>query len=380
MVGNNPHINVGVLVESKREYTQQLVDQLSPLLYSDFHDMYREAAGALERNYFPNKTAKEVFTMSLQNVKKWVEDDKVIQMYARRVTDHCSWVMELLKTIMVVNTMVLAAIRNNDQPEQVNVEVPEIAEFVFELYKCTASKMPVSVFIYLHSGDDDRIEKAEEKMQNVIEKCIVKVISDMLPIKNLIATYTQNWNTNNFTCDQNVEATTPSPPVAPPSGDAVEVQKTHADPTTADPEHETATISKNDDVTSEDVGKQNVMDDDEDENADRRNTDNLNSDDEESDYSEEVSNESTDEEERDMRFAQQAAARQRQIQKKLRKMGKLKQKHVQKHVPAGKEGVPFDHMLGEKRKTVKISKDVPTPKPSSYLGNDFDETNFPEYE
>lgn len=387
------NINVNVLVDSKKEYTHRIVDLLTPILYNDFYDMFKEAEHAIETRLFPKKNNKEVFTMMLQSVKNWKDDERTMQIYARRITEKCSWIMDLLKTIMVLNTMVLAAIRNNDQPEQINVEVPEAVDFVYELYKCVSVKLPVSIFVGLYSQEEDKIEKSEERMLSVIEKCIVKVISDMLPIKNLIATYTQGWNTNSFTCDQSVEATTVPPP--PPAPSTVQVdQDITTIPDTNVQNLSDTTPATNDDTsagttdttdTNDVVKKQESMQniesgygkediDESKDYMDKNSVDQVDSDDNDDDIdgigSLDVSDDlEEDDDDKVDNFARQAVYRQREIRKKLNRM-KIKKQTSQ---PIGKQGVPYDSDMGDKRKTVKISKDVHVPKPSTYLGNDFED-------
>ena len=200
MGGEN--INIGVLVDSKVEYTQKMIDVVSPFIYKDFYDMFQEGCEAL--NKLPGKAPKEIFTLILKNVSKWPDQQGVIATYTNRMLNECDWLMSLLKTIIAVNTMILAAIRDSSDSGRVNVELPEAEVFVYSLYKKVASKLSPNVFLHFYSGDDEKIEKAEEKMAAVIEKCIRNVIAELLPMKHLISQYMTKWESNHFTCDDSV--------------------------------------------------------------------------------------------------------------------------------------------------------------------------------
>lgn len=358
------NVNIAVLVESKQEYTQKMIDVIAPHMYRDFYDMFKEGSDVLEKMH--NRTPKDIFTLVLKNVSKWQEDPTIVKTYTLRLLTECSWLMDLLKTIMVLNTMVLAAIRDNQHSARVNVELPESEVFVYALYKQVAKKMSPNVFVHFYSDDEEKIEKAEEKMMSVIEKSIKQVILELLPMKHLIAEYMNGWGSNQFTCDDKLSAShappsepdppTPSPtPDPPPSSPTPDPPPSSPTPVEDTPPLEESVVTASP-PPPESVEKPTMIDNASDD------SDGVTSDDDDVVTS-------SDEEDSEAEYTRLLQERAKAINRKMRRM-KVTDKKTKKRVP-GKMSIPFDSSVGEERKTVKISSDAYTPsKPSEYLGND----------
>jgi len=347
------NVNINVLVDSKREYTEKMLDIVAPHICADFVDMFQEAKDAIDKNVFTNKTPTEVYMMILKQVSRWSDDESTVAKYTQRLLVRCDWLMSLLRTIMVLNTMVLAAIRNSDDSERVNVELPDVEVFVYAMYKKCASKITPSLFCKLASSDEEVVEKAEDKMAAIIEKCIKAVIMDMVPMKHLINQYMVGWGSSHFTCDDQRS-------IVDSNSKYDECADTIVD--------ENTKIETNDEDIVTSVLQQQQQHDSKFTEKNEDDEDNEEEDDDE-DNEEEDDDDNNDER---LQYEQQMQNRARQIDMKMRKL-KLKEQILRKRnaklTPIGKTGVGF-HVDGEKRKTVKLSKDNTIP--CEYLGNDND--------
>lgn len=332
-------VNVSVLVDSKKAYTEKLIEVVAPHIYNDFYDMQNEAIAAIEHSWFPDKSQQEVFSDILKKVKRWDEDETVLSAYSSRLLNECEYLMNLLKTIMVLNTMVLAAIRNKQDSQQVNVELPHVNTFVHQLYKQVATNIKPALFCALSSENEEKVEKAEEKLMSIVEKSIHTVIKSLLPMKHLISTYMQNWDTGEFVSDDRITSPLPTPPIAIPE----------PVPTPVMVEDETPD-SCHDDDDNEDNGSEATP--------------------VQEDANECSSDDDDDESESLSAYEQQLMARARQIEQKMRKLKLREKKKKNSRVPIGKVAVSCE-LQGDQRKMVKLSKNSQNNQlPMEYLGND----------
>jgi hypothetical protein len=173
------------LVETKTEYTTQLVNIITPFLYEGFKSIYEEALKVAKQN-----EELKTFQMFLKKIPYWSE--KIINAETKRIlTDsECSDIMEdLLKAVIKANIMVLT----NTTPEKKNKlkinYIIEINKFIHNSYIESAKAIFQNPFLFFHKYNQLELKRNQKEAIEVIKISIIEAIRKMLPINIILKEY-----------------------------------------------------------------------------------------------------------------------------------------------------------------------------------------------
>lgn len=172
------------LVAAKQEYTTQLCDILSPLLYTGYKSIW-------ENCKYNGKTSLKSFQKNLSSVPIW-NQDIIDNEYIRIIKEtDCNWLDKLIEAVFLSNVKVLSTVRIG-KVKTININVPETKRFIHQCYIEGARRLWQDPYLI-----DDReellsyseIKRNEKRMGLVILDSIEKTISKLIPIQSILESY-----------------------------------------------------------------------------------------------------------------------------------------------------------------------------------------------
>lgn len=187
------------IVAAKQEYTQQLCNILSPLIYEGFQVIWD--------NCKEESKALKCFQEKLCIIPKW-NQDIIDNEYKRIVTNtDCEWLDKLIEAVFLSNVKVLSTIRIG-KTKTINISVPNTKNFIHKCYVETARKMWQDPYLI-----DDRtslshieIKKNIHRLNLLISDCIEQTIRELIPIQNILESYL-----NDIDLESNENLSVPEP-------------------------------------------------------------------------------------------------------------------------------------------------------------------------
>lgn len=167
------------IVAAKEEYTKQLLDILTPVLYTGFQNIW-ETCKAKKTDILVS------FQLKLENIAIW-NQNIIDNEYARAIKEN-HHLDKLIEAIFLANIKMLSVVRLG-KAKTIDVNVPNSKKFIHECYIESARKLwkdPFSI--------DDRedflsfreIQRNMERCYIYIDSSIKKTISDILPTEEIL--------------------------------------------------------------------------------------------------------------------------------------------------------------------------------------------------
>lgn len=162
-----------VLVEAKKEYTNQLYDCMIPVIIQAFSDMF----------VLSEKDIKQ-FQVYLQEIKHW--NQSIIKEHSDAMEKNCPFFTELITAVMVAHVKILSSIRIGSDQRKISIKMPTTDLFVHHCYINCAKNVYYDPDIFKSSIPD---HDKEYKLRERFCPCIDLTIKDLIPIQQILNTY-----------------------------------------------------------------------------------------------------------------------------------------------------------------------------------------------
>lgn len=176
------------LVETKIEYTTQLINILSPYIYEGIQSIYNEAKKIAKKN-----EELKLFQTFLRKIPKW--NQNIIDNETKRILKEstCGDILEeLIKAVIKSNIMLLT----NTPPEKKNKlkinYVIEIHVFIHNIYIESARNIFQNPFLFYHDYTSFELKKNQRDAISLIKTSIAEAIRKMLPLNLILKEYLGN--------------------------------------------------------------------------------------------------------------------------------------------------------------------------------------------
>ena len=176
------------LVETKQEYTTQLINVLSPLIFEGLKSIYDEAQNAST----PENILKN-FQCFLKRIPKWNND--IINKESLRIMNNSksyTWLEDLIKATLKANIIVLTY--NPSLKSQVKVDPNfykniQINDFIHKIYIECAREIWNNPYLFYHNYPPIELKRNQRDTILLIKDCIKEAIRKLLPIKHILQIY-----------------------------------------------------------------------------------------------------------------------------------------------------------------------------------------------
>jgi len=176
------------LVETKQEYTTQLVNILTPLVFEGLNSIYAEVVAiSIPENILKN------FQCFLQRIPKWNND--IINRETSRImnnTKSFSWLEDLIKATLKANIVVLTY--NPSFKQQIKVDPTlyqniKIEDFIHKVYIECARELWNNPYLFYHLYQPIELKRNQRDTVMLIKDCIREAIRKLLPVKHILQIY-----------------------------------------------------------------------------------------------------------------------------------------------------------------------------------------------
>jgi hypothetical protein len=176
------------LVETKQEYTTQLVNILTPLIFEGLQSIYHDA---LENS--SSDDVLKVFQSFLRRIPKW--NIEFIKQESDRILNSSksySWLSDLVKATLKANMIVLTyspnLTKNNKIDPQFYKNV-KIEDFIHKVYIECARELWNNPYLMYHQYQPIELKRNQRETMTLIKESIKEAIRKLLPLKEILEIY-----------------------------------------------------------------------------------------------------------------------------------------------------------------------------------------------
>jgi len=176
------------LVETKQEYTIQLINVLTPLIYEGLQSIYQEVVKVSTcDNILKN------FQTFMQRIPKWNND--IIHNETQRIMNNSksySWLEDLIKATLKANIIVLTynpTVKNQTKIDPSLYQNINIDSFIHKIYIECARELWNNPYLFYHHYAPIELKRNQRDSILLIKDCIKEGIRKLLPVKHMLQIY-----------------------------------------------------------------------------------------------------------------------------------------------------------------------------------------------
>ena len=170
-------MNINILLETKNEYSEEIITSLTPYIKKHFLSIYSDVKSKNKNHRYILKE----FQTGLSVISKWTEDDK--QNVHDTISKKINWLDDLINAFFVTKSKIIASANHIDQ--QVTMVFETATEFIHKCFLKTARelwKRPDLLY--------DRVSKVEhqknlQQLEELIRVSIAQTIRDTFQIREI---------------------------------------------------------------------------------------------------------------------------------------------------------------------------------------------------
>jgi hypothetical protein len=180
---------INFFVETKTEYTTQLVNILTPLIFEGIQSIYTES---LKVSNEANNVLK-VFQSFLKRIPKWNPD--MIKQESDRIMNNSksfSWLSDLVKATVKSNIVVLTFNPNGKSTNKIDPKSYQdikIEDFIHKIYIECARELWNNPYLMYHQYPAIELKRNQRDTINLIKESIREAIRKLLPVKQILEIY-----------------------------------------------------------------------------------------------------------------------------------------------------------------------------------------------
>jgi hypothetical protein len=165
-----------VLVEARKEYTEQLCYYMIPVIIQTMADIYNTSQKM--------EPSIRQFQVLLQEVKQW--NQTIVKQHADEMIKECPWFSELLTAVMVAHVKILSSVRLGQDQRKISIKMPTNELFVHSSYINCAKNLYGDPHVFFSNKTDG---EKEAELTIRFKPCIEQTIRDLVPIQQILTTY-----------------------------------------------------------------------------------------------------------------------------------------------------------------------------------------------
>ena len=124
--------NTSIFTQAKIEYTQQLIDVLTPNMFDGIKSIYDESKVVFSTQ--TNQSILNLFRTFLEKVPEW--NNELVEVETERIIkeSRCDWLDDLITAVFLSHTKILTALGPNKRARKVNLTIPKNTTFIHKTY------------------------------------------------------------------------------------------------------------------------------------------------------------------------------------------------------------------------------------------------------
>ena len=176
------------LQESRNEYCSRLITLLTPCIIDGVKSIFDESWKLCIES-----DEKSKYLMTFQNfltrVPKW--NPNIISQECARIKEksNCSYIPDLITCVHINQLKMLSCMRVGTKQKKVNINIPNLEEFIHKVYINAARKIYTNVYLFETGISSIKLQKNARDLEIIIRECIVHTIRESIPVEELLKLY-----------------------------------------------------------------------------------------------------------------------------------------------------------------------------------------------
>lgn len=178
------------LVETKNEYTIQLINILSPHIYEGFESIYSESKKIIKKG--EEKKVLKAFQQFIKRIPSWNTNLIENETIRIRTASRCDFLHNLLKAVIKANIILLSNGNNNSYNKSViekkYLDIP-LHKFIHRCYVECARQFYNSPYLFYHDIRPIERKRNQRDCYDIIKNGIKEAIRKILPVQHILDKY-----------------------------------------------------------------------------------------------------------------------------------------------------------------------------------------------
>lgn len=176
------------LQESRNEWCARLVHILTPLIIQGFRSIFKEANKLCVENEEGDKYLM-TFQNFLSRVPKW--NASIVETETKRIVDNskCGYLEDLITCVHIIQLKSLTCMRVGNSHKKVNINIPQLNEFIHKVYINVARKLYTNVYLFEQNIMPLNIQRNNRELEVITKECILGTIRDNIPVEEILKVY-----------------------------------------------------------------------------------------------------------------------------------------------------------------------------------------------
>ena len=180
--------NLSVLIESKNEWCSRLVNLIAPCIFDGIKSIYDESIQICKV-----EDELEKYLMTFQNlltsIPKWSPD--IIEKEVKNIIDktNCNYIEDLISCVHIAHLKSLTSTRVGLQQKKIDIDIPNLNNFIHKVYINTARKIYSNVYLYEINQIPLQKQKSNREVEHIIKESILNTIRENIPIEQILRAY-----------------------------------------------------------------------------------------------------------------------------------------------------------------------------------------------
>ena len=176
------------LQESRNEYCSRLITLLAPCIIDGIKSIFDESWKLCLEN-----DEKPKYLMTFQNfltrVPKW--NPNIISQECERIKEksNCSYIPDIITCVHINQLKMLSCMRVGTTQKKVNINVPNLEEFIHKVYINAARKIYTNVYLFETGISSLKLQRNARDLEVLIRECIIQTIRENIPVEELLKLY-----------------------------------------------------------------------------------------------------------------------------------------------------------------------------------------------
>ena len=194
--------NTSIFSQAKIEYTQQLIDVLTPNMFDGIRSIYDES-----KTFFSTQTSQSIlniFRRFLEKVPEW--NNEIVEKETERIIfeSKCDWLDDLVTAVFISHTKILTSIGPNFNNARINLTIPKTINFIHKCYINLAREIWKNPYLFYENVSGSEYQRNMRTIETIIKDNIEQTVRKLLPVKQILKEHLDNFDNNNQEVQKNL--------------------------------------------------------------------------------------------------------------------------------------------------------------------------------
>ena len=180
--------NITSLKESNNEWISRLISILTPCIIDGCNRIYNEAYTLCLENDENDKYLM-TFQNFLSRIPKW--NSEIINLEVKKIKKDsaCDYLEDLITCVHVIQLKALTCIRVGMNHKSIDIDIPNLDNFVHKVYINVARKLYTNVYLYEKNIQPLSVQRNKRELESIIHECILDSVRESIPVEKILRAY-----------------------------------------------------------------------------------------------------------------------------------------------------------------------------------------------